>query len=265
MHAETVSASAPGVHPTAVVDPEARLAPGVVLGPYVVVEADVEIGSGTEVLAGSLIHTGARIGARCRIGPYAVVAGHPGDSHFAGEPSLAILEDDVTLREFVTVHRATGMGAETRIGTGSLVMSYAHVGHNARVGERVVLTNGVQLGGHTRIGEYAVVGAATLVHQNCRVGEYAILGAASAANMDTLPFSMARGNTAKHYGTNRVGLRRHDIVGARYAAIEQALRAFRRHDRARLEALAEASPDVRRLLEFASASTRGVARFAGRG
>jgi len=260
-----VTVPAASIHTGATVHPRARLEPGVVVGPGAVVEADVEIGAGSQVLAGSVLHAGARIGARCRIGPYAVVGGIPGDSHFRGEPSLAVLEDEVVLREFVTVHRATGEGAETRVGSGCLVLSYAHVSHNSQVGRQVVLTNAAQLGGHSRIGAFAVIGSGALIHQFCRVGEYAMFGAASAANMDTLPFAMARGNPARHYRLNRVGLKRNGIDGERYAVLEQALRAFRHRDRDRLDALAEVSDDVKRMVEFAAGSTRGIARFAGGG
>jgi UDP-N-acetylglucosamine acyltransferase len=247
------------------VHPGARLAPGVRVGPGAVVEGDVEIGQGTEVLAGTVIHDGSRIGAHCQLGPYAVIGGLPMDSHFDGEPSLVVIEDGVSVREFVTVNRATGEGARTTVGAGSLLMSYAHVSHNSRIGQGCVLTTAVQLGGHSEIGDHAVLGSNALIHQFCRVGEYAMFGAASAGNMDVLPFTMARGNPARHYRLNRVGLQRHGFDGERYRALEQAVRAMRHHDRARLDELALGSPDVRRLLAFADASKRGVARFVGGG
>lgn len=250
------------VHPSAHVHPDARLAADVRVGPGVVVEADVEVGAGSELLAGTVLHDGSRVGQRCRVGPYAVVGGLPMDSHFAGEGTLAVIEDDVTVREFVTVHRATGPGAQTTVGAGTLLMSYAHVSHNTRVGRGCVLTTAVQLGGHSEIGDHAVLGSNALIHQFCRVGEYAMVGGASAGNMDVLPFTMARGNPARHYRLNRVGLLRHGIEGERYRALEQAVRALRRRDRSRLDELADGSADVRRLLDFADDSKRGVARFA---
>jgi len=141
-------------------------------------------------------------------------------------------------------------------------MSYAHVSHNTRVGRACILTTAVQLGGHSEICDYAVLGSNALIHQFCRVGEYAMVGGATAGNMDVLPFTMARGNPARHYRLNRVGLLRHGIDGDRYRALEQAVRALRHRDRARLDELARGSADVRRMLEFAAGSKRGVARFA---
>ena len=252
------------IHPSAVIDPSADLAPDVVVGPFVVIEADVTVGRGTRLLPGTVLQRGARVGAGCRLGPYATVGGEPMDTRFGGEPSTAVLEDGVVMRDFASVHRATGEGEETRVGEGTLMMSYAHVSHNARVGRGCVLTTHVQLGGHCEVGDYAVLGASALLHQFCRVGAYAMFGAGSASNKDILPFSMARGNPARHYRLNRVGLTRRGVTGERYARLEHALRTLRHRsarDGSPLDTLASESDDVRLLLEFCATSRRGVARF----
>lgn len=249
------------VHRTAVVEDGARLAVDVRVGPQVVVETDVEVGEGTVLGPGTVLLSGSRVGANCRLGPYASIGGLPMDRSFRGEPSFAVLEDGVEVRDFASVHRASGEGAETRVGAGTMIMSYAHVSHNARVGAGAVLTTTVQLGGHSEVGEHAVLGAGAMVHQYARIGAYAMFGAASGTNKDVLPFTMARGNVARHYRLNRVGLLRHGIDGARYDALERALRALRRHDEQSFGELADASPDVAFLRTFRSESRRGVARF----
>lgn len=252
------------VHPSAVVDAAAELADDVVVGPHVVIEGDVIVGAGTILGPGTVLLQGSRVGSDCRLGPYAAVGGLPMDRAFGGERSFAVLEDGVELRDFATVHRATGAGAETRIGAGALVMSYAHVSHNVRVGAGAVLTNAAQLGGHAEVGPHAVLGAGAMVHQFARVGTYAMLGGASGANRDVLPFTMARGNLARHYRLNAVGLRRHGFSGERYGALERAVRALRRHDEATFVALAEAWPDVAVIRDFRAASRRGTLGFQGR-
>lgn len=246
---------------TAAIHAGARLAADVVVGPGVVIERDVVVGAGTRLLAGTVLLSGTVVGERCTLGPYAVIGGEPMDKSFAGEPSTVLVADGVEIREFATVHRATGEGNCTTLGTGSLVMSYAHVSHNTRVGEHCVLTTGVQLGGHSEVGDGAVIGSSSLVHQFCRVGRLAMYGAASATNTDILPFSMARGNPARHYRVNGVGLRRNGVDDERYRSIERALRFVRRRDTAALEELAATSPDAAVVLEFINASTRGIARF----
>ena len=256
-----MSITAPRIHASATVHPEAQLADSVVVGANVVVEADVAVAGSSELLTGTVLHSGTRVGANCRLGPYAVVGGTPMDTNFSDEPSLAILEDNVVLREFVTVHRATGEGAATRVGAGTLAMTYAHISHNVQVGRDCTLTTGVQLGGHCEVGDFAVLGSMAVLHQFCRVGAYAMYGAGSAANQDVLPYSMARGNPAKHYRLNRVGLQRRGISGEVYRQLEGAVRACRQRDWARLEALAETNEHVRAILEFKTTSKRGLCSF----
>jgi UDP-N-acetylglucosamine acyltransferase len=253
--------SSPVIHASAVIDPSARIAAGVTVGPFVVIEADVLVGRDTVLLAGTVLQRGSVVGERCRLGPYATVGGEPMDSRFKGEPSRTVLEDDVSLRDFASVHRATGEGAETRVGTGTLVMSYAHVSHNVRIGRECVLTTSVQLGGHCQIGDYAVLGSSSMLHQFCRVGAYAMFGAGSASNQDILPYSMARGNIARHYRLNRLGLQRRGVTGERYKVLEEAIRSFRRRDWTRLNELAEQSFEVREMLDFKETSVRGICRF----
>lgn len=249
------------VHASAVVSEGARLAESVLVGPNVVIEADVVVGEGCVLGVGSVLHSGSRVGRNCQLGPYAVVAGVPMDTNYAGERSFVVLEDNVVLREFVTVHKATGEGAETRIGEGSLIMTYAHVTHNCKVGKQCVLVTSVQLGGHCEVGDHAFLGSNAVLHQFCRVGAHAMYGAASATNQDVLPFSMARGNPCKHLRLNKVGLERRGVTGERYKLLEKAIRAFRRKDRVLLADLAEQSEDVKTMLEFQNSSIRGICAF----
>lgn len=254
----------PRVHPSAQVDPSAELADGVVVEAFAVIEAAVRIAAGARVRVGSVLHAGTVVGAGAEIGPYAVVGGAPMDTSYRGEPTHVHLGEGVVLREFVSVHRATGEGAFTAVGASSLVMSGAHVSHNCRVGERCVLTTQVQLGGHVEVGDDAVLGANAMLHQYCRVGRGAMFGAASATNQDVLPFLMARGNPARHYRLNRVGLRRRNTPDTTYAALEAAVRALRRRDHARFAELAGEHPAVAELEAFRASSRRGVSRFVGR-
>lgn len=251
------------VHASAVVDPSAMLSDGVRVGPHVVIEAGVEVGAGSTLLAGTVLRRGSRLGPRCRLGPYATVGGPPMDRDYQGEDSVCVLEEEVELREFASVHRATGPGAVTRVGAGTLVMPGAHVSHNVQVGRGVVLTNAVQLGGFARVDDEAVVGGGVLVHQYTRIGTLAMVGGGSHVNRDVLPYALARGSMVRHYRLNRVGLHRHGIDGERYAALQRALRAVRNRDEARLASLAASWPDVAHLRDFRAESPRGVARFAG--
>jgi len=60
---------APGVHPSAVVDPTARLGEGVHVGPFTVIEKGAEIGDGAVVEAQVFIGEGCKVGAKTHIYP----------------------------------------------------------------------------------------------------------------------------------------------------------------------------------------------------
>jgi UDP-N-acetylglucosamine acyltransferase len=106
-----------------------------------------------------------------------------------------------------------------------------------------------------------VLGAGASLHQFVRVGRGAMLGAVSGFNRDVLPFAMARGNPARHYRLNAVGLRRRGVTGDRYRALEQALRAIRHREDEILAQLAATWPEVAEMRDFMAASRRGTLRF----
>lgn len=255
----------PRVHPSALIAATAELSDGVVVGPFAVVEDGVAIGPGAVVEVGAVLRRGTTVGAAARVGPYAVLGSPPMDARFRGEASGVAVGDRSDLREHVTVHRATGEGACTRIGADVLVMSGAHVSHNAVIGDGAVLTTQVQLGGHVEIGAGAVLGAGVMMHQWTRVGRWAMVGATSASNTDLLPFALSRGNPARHYRLNAVGLRRRGVPPETTSALQNALRCLRRRDREGLMELAATSPEVAELVAFVAASQRGIARFVTSG
>ena len=60
---------APGVHPTAVIDPTVKLGEGVHVGPWTVIEKGSEIGEGAVIDAQVFIGEGCKVGAKTRIYP----------------------------------------------------------------------------------------------------------------------------------------------------------------------------------------------------
>ncbi len=249
------------IHNTAIVSKKAQIAKNVKVGPFVVIEDDVVVDSNTEILAGSILQNGSRIGKNCYIGPYASIATIPMDNHFNDETSFVIIEDNVQIRNYVTISRASGKDKSTVIGTKTMIMSFVHVSHNCKIGQEVVIVSGVRLGGYVELDDYAFLSANSLVHQFCRIGKYAITAAGSGINRDVLPFSMVYGHQAKHYRLNKIGLERRGIVGERYKLIEKAIRAFRKKDWDLLNELSNQSDDVKDMLEFKQSSQRGLLSF----
>src|SRR5262249_42775113 len=145
----------------------------------------------------SFIASGARIGKDCIIHHSVVVANVPQDLKFKGSEETTVeIGDNVTIREFATIHRATihsykgNAGTKdgtTRIGNNCLIMAYAHVAHDCSIGNNVILSNAVQVAGHCTIESYVTVGGLTGVHQFSMIGSYSMVGAVLLVSKDIPP------------------------------------------------------------------------------
>src|ERR1700733_6893725 len=122
------------IQPLAYIHPQARIAENVVIDPFVTIHKDVEIGEGTWIGSNVTIMDGARIGKNCRIFPGAVISAIPQDLKFKGENTLAVIGDNTTIRECVTINRGTKDRYKTEIGSNCLLMAYCHVAHDCEVG-----------------------------------------------------------------------------------------------------------------------------------
>lgn len=199
------------IHPTAIVHPSAEFGVGVEIGPYCVIGPDVKIGDGTRVEPHVHIERYTTIGSGCSIGASSVVGGVPQDYKFHGEESYLIVGDNNIIREFCSLHRASGDGESTVIGSNNMIMGYCHVGHNCKIGSYITMANMVGISGHTMVEDRVVFGGMAGVHQNVRIGKYAMIGGMSKVNKDVPPFMIADGRPAKVYDINSVGLRRSGI------------------------------------------------------
>jgi UDP-N-acetylglucosamine acyltransferase len=256
----------PQIHPTAIVDPAARLSPDVIVGPYCKVSGEAEIGPGTVLGSGVVVEGATKIGEKCRIGHYAVVGSLPQDLKYRGARSIVEIGDANTIREFVTINRATGEGEKTVIGDNNLLMAYVHVAHNCVIGDHVILANAVNLAGHVSIEDFASVGGLTPVHQFVRIGAHSFIGGGSRVPKDVPPFVRAAGNPLRIVGLNSIGLMRREFSPEQRLQLKRLYRIFYRSRLNTGQALAKIaaelppSPDVVRFVEFVKSSERGVER-----
>ena len=93
--------------PLSYIHPEAKVAKNVVIEPFTTIDKNVEIGEGTWIGSNVTIMEGARIGKNCSIFPGAVIAAVPQDLKFKGEDTLAVIGNNTTIRECVTINRGT--------------------------------------------------------------------------------------------------------------------------------------------------------------
>lgn len=253
------------VHPTATVSKSARLGEGVVIGPYCVVEDAVEIGAGTRLDAHVVAHRGVRLGRDCHVHA-GVVLGHT--AMVRGQrtaESFIEIGDRSIFFPHVTVERAHGEGAATRIGADAFVMTEVHIGHNSVLGEQVTLASGVALGGHSVVEDHAFIGGGAVQHQYVRVGRLAMVGGNVRIIQDVPPFLLTAEFDVAAKGLNLVGLKRYGMVPEKIAALKRAYALLYRSKLPLKEALARIEKEVATeealyFVQFIRASERGICR-----
>ena len=210
--------------PLAYIHPQAKIAKNVVIEPFVTIENNVEIGEGTWIGPNVTIMEGARIGKNCRVFPGAVIGAIPQDLKFNGEDSLAIIGDNVTIRECVTINRGTEDRNKTVIGNDTLLMAYVHIAHDCSIGNNVILANSTNLGGHVDIDDFAILGGGTLVHQFCHIGKHVMLSGGALVNKDIPPYVKAGRDPISYIGINSIGLRRRLYPSEKIQEIQELYR-----------------------------------------
>jgi UDP-N-acetylglucosamine acyltransferase len=210
--------------PLAYVHPQAKIANNVVIEPFVTINKNVEIGEGTWIGPHVTIMEGARIGKNCRIFPGAVISAIPQDLKYRGEDTIVRIGDNVTIREFVTVNKATKANWETVVGDNTLLMAYVHIAHDSVVGNNCILANGVTLAGHINIDDWAIVGGLSAIHQFVHIGAHTMISGGSLVRKDVPPFTKAAREPLSYVGINSVGLRRRGFSTEKINDIQEIYR-----------------------------------------
>ncbi|MGB7924546.1 MAG: acyl-ACP--UDP-N-acetylglucosamine O-acyltransferase [Pyrinomonadaceae bacterium] len=257
------------IHPTAVISPRAEIAPDARIGPYSVVEDDVTIGAACEIASHTVVKRYTTLGRGNRVEEHAVLGGLPQDVKFGGERSRLVIGDDNLIREGVTIHRASGEGCETRVGSRNFLMIGVHIAHNCEVGDDNIFANGAALAGHITVEDHVFLSNNVGAHQFVRMGRYAMVGGKSKIVQDVLPFFVTDGNPPRVRGLNTVGLRRAGFSVDARRALKQAYRILFRSGVPLEEALRQMAglndARVEHLINFIRASKRGFSRARRRG
>jgi UDP-N-acetylglucosamine acyltransferase len=248
----------------AVIHSNARLGRNVAVEPFALIERGVTIGDNCEIGPQVVLRAGTVIGSGCHLRAGVVIGDPPMDTAFKGESSGVRLGDNNDLREYVTIHRATGRKKNTVIGSDNLVMPYTHIAHNCRIGNHVTITNACQLAGHVEVADFAVLGGMVGIHQFVRIGAYAMAGACSYLSKDLPPFMLGAGNPFRVRGINRVGLVRAGFLTGQIDRLREIHRLVYRSDlnlTAALARIRKQFPDsghARQFIAFARKSERGI-------
>jgi UDP-N-acetylglucosamine acyltransferase len=257
------------IHPTAIVDSRAELDDSVIVGPYAIVGPHVHIGAGTVIGAHCVVEGKTTIGRDNRFYPSSAIGCMPQDMSHGQELTELIVGDRNTVFQFCTfstgTHKEDGV---TRVGSDNWIMATVHLAHDVQLGSHCVLANSATLAGHVHVGDWAVIGGLTGVHQFVHIGAHSMIGFQAHVSQDVAPYMTVDGNPLAVRAVNLTGLKRRDFSEARVRTIRQMHKLLFRQgltlDASTTEIAAlqgqGADDDVRCMLDFLSASKRGLVR-----
>jgi UDP-N-acetylglucosamine acyltransferase len=256
------------IHSTAIVSPKAEIDEGVVIGAFCMIADGVRIQRGTKLISNVIIEGETVIGENCTIYPFTSIGLPPQDLKYKGEKTGVKIGNNNTIREYITVHRASiGGDGITTIGDNNFLMAYVHIAHDCKIGSHIVMANAATLGGHVVIEDYAVIGGVTAIHQFTRIGAYTMVGGFSGVPQDIPPYTIASGSRAKLFGLNTIGLKRHGFPDSKINDLKKAYKILFREKRTLNDAIKKIqeelpySDEMKHLIEFIQQkNTRGICR-----
>ncbi len=250
--------------PLAYIHPEAKIAANVVIEPFVTIDKNVVIEEGTRIGPNVTIMEGSRIGKNCTIYPGAVIGAVPQDLKFAGEDTLAIIGDNTTIRECVTVNRGTISRGKTVVGNNCLLMAYVHIAHDCIVGDNVIIANATQVAGEVKIDDFAIIGGASAVHQFVHIGSHVMIQGGALVGKDVPPYVKVGSANLTYGGINSIGLRRRNYSNEQITEIQNIYRVIYQSGLnnsdavEKLEAEMPASKERDEIILFIKNSQRGI-------
>lgn len=253
------------IHPTALVSAKAQLGKDNNIGAFVVIEDDVIIGDNNTLLSGVVLKSGTRIENGNKIHENAVISGLPQDLGFDEKaPSFVKIGSKNTLREFVTIHRASQENKATSLGDENYLMAQVHIGHDCELDNNVIIAPSTGLGGFVSVEDKAFISGGVMVHQFVHIGSLAMLGGNAKITQDVLPYMICDGNPAHISGLNKVGLRRAGFKMEDIRALKKAYQLIFNNDsklEQRLNSLSQQNDTfAQHLTSFIQSSKRGFHR-----
>jgi len=242
-----------GIHPTAVIHPDATIGQNVSIGPYAVIDSGAEIKDNTiigpHVFVGALVQVGedchlyahsivreyCSLGNRVILQPGAVIGscGFGYSTSDLGEHSKlnqignVMVEDDVEIGANTTVDRARFK--TTRVAKGTKIDNLVQIAHNVEVGEHNIIAAQTGIAGSSKTGRNVMMG-----------GQVGILGHIEIAPFTLLATRSGVGKTLKKNGKYagspvvpladhnkiQVHLRKIDAYAKRIEALEAKIEAL---------------------------------------
>jgi UDP-3-O-[3-hydroxymyristoyl] glucosamine N-acyltransferase len=200
----------PGIHPSAVVAPDAVVGEGTEIGPCVVIGAGARIGAGCILQPHVTVGPGVEIGDGCRLHASSSVSHailgrgvvlHPGarigqegfgfaptpDGRFETMPQLGrvLLGDFVEVGANACVDR--GSQGDTILGPGTRLDNLVQIGHNVQTGRGCVIVGQAGIAGSTSLGDFVTIAAQAGIAGHLTIGSQARIGGQAGVMNDVPP------------------------------------------------------------------------------
>ena len=183
----------PGIHASAIVDPESIVPESVEIGPGVIIGKGVELGKDVILEGNVVVGDGSRIGSNCHLYPNVVLyqdsilgdqciihsgavigsdgfgfAVEAGEIQKIPQTGNVILGDQVEIGANCAIDR--GSIGPTTIGDGTKLDNLVHIAHNVHVGKNCFLTAQIAIAGSTSLGDRVQMGGQSGVVGHLKVG-----------------------------------------------------------------------------------------------
>ncbi len=178
------------------------------IGKNVYIGPNCKISKNVKIMDNVFIECNTIIDEGTIIYPFVVIGTPPQDKSFKNEQSFVFIGKNNIIREFTTIHRATGLNNKTIIKDNNYIMAYSHIAHNCYVGSNTVISSYAAMAGYSFIDDYVILGGMAGIHQKVKIGKYTIVGGMAKVVKDVPPFMMVDGNPAKVVGINKEGMKR---------------------------------------------------------
>jgi UDP-3-O-[3-hydroxymyristoyl] glucosamine N-acyltransferase len=210
---------APGVHPSAVVAPDAKISASATIGPLCVIESGAIVGERTHVQAQVFVGRDARIGDDCWLMPGVIVATEcvlgarvrlqpgvvVGSDGFGYEfvkgrhekvPQVGhvVICDDVEIGANTTLDRARF--SRTSVGEGTKIDNLVQIAHNCVIGSHCLICSQAGISGSTKLEDYVVLGGQAGLGGHITIGKGAKAGGQAGITSDVAPGAFVNGTPA---------------------------------------------------------------------
>ena len=241
---------APGIHPTACVDPSATLGRDVEVGPLAVIGAGARLGDGARIGAHACVGAGVQIGASTRLYPRVTV----GDRCVIGDrcilhPGVVIGADGfgfaphqgrwIKIEQLgaVRVGNDVEIGANTCIDRGALddtvledgvkLDNLIQIGHNVHIGAHTAMAGNAGVAGSASIGAHCTVGGGAIVLGHLTLADGVHVSAASVVTRSIREPGQYTGmfpiDDNASWEKNAASLKQLNRLRERLKAVEQAI------------------------------------------